>query len=86
MRTNDEIHDAVLDVRHQVLGLREDFIDLKKHVNDELEVQKEALVLKADKSDLTLLVLWKQSPIWLKIAGAAITAGMTAAAFVARLV
>jgi hypothetical protein len=57
-----------------VIDLREDFVDLKQHVNDELEIQKRALELKAAKADINLWLLWKQSPLWMKIVGAAGTA------------
>jgi len=86
MKTNDELHEAIIDVRENVVGLRDDFVDLKRHVNEELEVQKVALSTKAEKADLTLFVLWRQSPTWLKIAGAATTAGIAAASFFARFV
>lgn len=69
-----------------VLDLREDFLDLKQHVNDELEVQRAELKMKAEKRDLTLLVLWRQSPTWLKIVGAIATvSGGILAAVAARL-
>jgi hypothetical protein len=69
-----------------VLDLREDFIDLKKHVNDELEVQKHTLDRKADKTDLTLWIMWKQSPTWMKVVGAAVTAAVAITSAVAAMV
>lgn len=69
-----------------VLDLKDEFIDLKKHVNDELEVQRDALALKADKTDLTLWIMWKQSPTWMKIVGAAVTAAVAITAAVAQAV
>lgn len=66
------------DIEHLVLynvvqDIRDDMFDLKTHVNDELEIQKYALAenkralnLKADHKDITLWVMWQQSPVWLR--------------------
>lgn len=82
MRSNDEIHDAIIDVKYEVLGLREDFVDLKAHVNDQHEAYTALLAQKADRRDLTLAVLWRQSPKWMKLVGAIVTAAVAVSAAV----
>jgi len=75
-----------MDVLREVLYLRSDFVDLKEYVNHEQTIMRKAIEGKADRSDLTLFVLWKQSPTWLKIVGAIATvSGGILAAVAARL-
>ena len=50
MRTNDDLHEAILgvkgdviNVRTEVLGLRGDFNGLREHVNDEVELLRDRI-------------------------------------------
>lgn len=47
-----DIYDAILDVRSDVADLREQFIDLKGHVNDERDDMLALINQKVDKDDL----------------------------------
>jgi len=51
-KTNDEIYEIVLDTRTHVVELREDFVDLKSHVNDQLEVMSKQIDGKLDDNQL----------------------------------
>ena len=76
---------SFLDREHQliygaVLDVREKMLDLKAHVNDELEAQRKVLELKADRNEINLILLWKQSPLWMKVISLAVAVSTAAIA------
>lgn len=51
-RSINDVYSVVLDTKGEVLGLREDFTDLKGHVNDQLELMNIRIEQKVDKTEL----------------------------------
>lgn len=52
-----------------ILDLREDFIDLKRDVFNDLDK-------KANKGDINLWLLWRQSPVWMKSVATLVLTGV----------
>lgn len=51
-RSIEDVYEKTLDIHGDVLALREDFFDLKEHVNDELELMNAEIKTKVSSSDL----------------------------------
>ena len=51
-KTNDDIYEKVVDIHEKVIGLRSDFVDLKRHVNDEHDALIGVLDTKQDQTEL----------------------------------
>ena len=59
MRTVDEVYEKVLAVHADVLALREDFGDLKSHVNEEVMLIRQIVAGKQNTNSLLTSVLFQ---------------------------